>query len=209
MIEKEVRSIEILGKFFFEKRTNQFIAKTPQSIERIKRISMRWNVFQKHKFWTQFSQNLRFSIHSLKFSSIKYDLHKTLQKHWKGTKVLLALGEKTLAKRMEENNKKIWLKPWPRRIEREALKNFLKSKFGHVKIRFEKLFIRFSIDRKCFDGTNFNQAWIETDRGWPKFLIPILIDWKRISIDRNFGKNKFLKNEQTSLLKKLLNALKE
>ena len=130
-------------------------------------------------------------------------------------KVLLALGEKTLAKRMEENNKKIWLKPWPRRKEREGFENFLKSKFGHMKIRFEKLFIRFSIhrkldsiDRKCFDGTNFNQAWIETDRGWPKFLIPILIDRKRISIDRNFGKNKFLKNKQTSLLKKLLNALK-
>ena len=63
----------------FEKRTNQFIAETPQSIERIKCVSMRWNVFQKHKFWNRFSQNLRFSIHSLKFSSIKYDLHKTLQ----------------------------------------------------------------------------------------------------------------------------------
>ena len=135
-------------KKIFEKRTNQFIAKTPQSIERIKCMSMGWNVFQKHKFWNQFSQNLRFSIHSLKFSSIKYDMHKTLQKPWKGIKVLLALGEKTLAKRMEENNNKIWLKPWPRRIEREGFENFLKSKFGHVKIRFEKLFIRFSIDRK-------------------------------------------------------------
>ena len=46
-------------------------------ILRIKCMSMRWNVFQKQKFWTQFSQNLRFSIHSLKFLSIKYDLHKT------------------------------------------------------------------------------------------------------------------------------------
>ena len=203
-------------KQIFEKWTNQFIEETPQCIERIKCMSMRWNVFQKHKFWNQFSKNLRFSIHSLKFSSIKYDLHKTLQKPWKGIKVLLALGEKALAKRMEETNKKISLQPWPRRIEREALKNFLKSKFGHVKIRFEKLFIRFSIDRKldsidrkCFDGTNFNQAWIETDRGWPKFLIPILIDRKRISIDRNFGKSKFSKKEQTNLLQKLLKALKE
>ena len=104
---------------------------------------------------------------------------------------------------MEENNKKIWLKPWPRRKEREGFENFLKSKFGHMKIRFEKLFIRFlidrkldSIDRKCFDGTNFNQAWIEIEKGWPKFIIAILMDRKRISIDRNFGKNKFRKKNK-------------
>ena len=118
----------------------------------------------------------------------------------KGIKVLLALGEKNLAKRMEERGKKIWLKPWPSRIETESFENFLKSKFEHVKIRFEKLFIRFSIDqklglieRKCFDWTSINRASIETDRDWPKFLIAILIDQKIGSINRNSRKNKFLK----------------
>ena len=123
---------------------------------------------------------------------------------------------KPLQKEWRKTTKKIWLKPCPRRIERESFENFLKSKFGHVKIRFEKLFIRFSIDRKLdsidrkrSDGTNINQASIETNRGWPKFLIAILIDRKRSSIDRNFGKKNFLKKEQTSLLQKLLKALKE
>ena len=131
----------------------------------------------------------------------------------KGIKVLLALGEKNLAKRMEENDKKIWLKPWPSRIQRESFENFLKSKFEHVKIRFEKLFIRFSIDwklgsidRKCFNWTSITRASIEMDRGWPKFLIAISIDRKTGSIDRNSGKNKFLK-KQTSFVQKLLKAL--
>ena len=77
--KKKFDRSKFLKKQIVEKRTIQFIAETPQSIERIKCMSLRWNVFQKHKFWTQFSQNLSFSIHSLKFSSIKYDLHKSLQ----------------------------------------------------------------------------------------------------------------------------------
>ena len=71
-----------------------------------------------------------------------------------------------------------------------------------MKIKFEKLFIRFSIDRKlgsnnqkCFDWTSINWASIETDKGWPKFLIAISIDRKIGSIDWNFGKNWFLKNQ--------------
>ena len=120
-----------------------------------------------------------------------------------GYKGLIGLGRENPCKKNGGKQQKIWLKPWPRRKEREGFENFLKSKFGHMKIRFEKLFIRFSIDRKldsidqkCFDGTNINQASIETDRGWPKFLIAILIDRKRILIDPNFGKNNFRKKNK-------------
>ena len=54
----------------------------------------------------------------------------------KGIKVLPALEEKNLAKRMVENDKKIGLEPWPSRIEREKVENFWKSEFEHVKISF-------------------------------------------------------------------------
>ena len=68
--------------------------------------------------------------------------------------------------------------------------------FEHVRIKcFKKLSIWFlinqklgSIDRKCFDWSSINQALIETNKGWPKFLIAISIDRKIGSIDRNFGK---------------------
>ena len=63
-----------------------------------------------------------------------------------------------------------------------------------------------SIDRKCFDWSSLNRASIETDRGWPKFLITISIDWKIGLIDRNSRKNKFLKN-QSNFVQKLLKAL--
>ena len=45
----------------------------------------------------------------------------------KGIKVLPALGDKNLAKRMVENDKKMGLEPWPSRIEREKVENFLKK----------------------------------------------------------------------------------
>ena len=131
----------------------------------------------------------------------------------KGIKVLLALGEKTLQKEWRKMTKKFWLKPWPSRIERESFENFLKSKFEHMKIIFEKLFIRFlidrklgSIDRKCFNWTSINRASIKTDRGWPKFLIAISIYRKTGSIDRNSRKIFFLK-KQTSFMQKLLKVL--
>ena len=66
-------------KQIFEKKNKLVLCRNPSKhwILRIKCMSMRWNVFQKHKFLTKFSKNLRFLINSLKFSSIKYDLHKT------------------------------------------------------------------------------------------------------------------------------------
>ena len=54
----------------------------------------------------------------------------------KGIKVLLALGEENLAKRMEENNKKIDVKPCPIQRERKKFKKLLKSEFEQVKISF-------------------------------------------------------------------------
>ena len=84
------------------------------------------------------------------------------------------------------------------RIERERVcvfENFLKSKFEHVKIRFEKtLYTIFDWSKIRFDWSNINRASIETNKGWPKILIAILIDQKKGLIDRNSGKNKFLKN---------------
>ena len=125
-----------------------------------------------------------------------------------GYKGLTGLGREKPYKKNGGKRQKIWLKPWPSRIERERFENLLKSKFEHVKIRFEKLFIQFSIDqklgsidRKCFDWTSINWASIETDRGWPKFLIAISIDRKIGSIDRNYEKKKKnLKKKKTSFL---------
>ena len=117
-----------------------------------------------------------------------------------GYKALTGLRREKPYKRNWGSDKKFWLKPWPSRIRRESFENFLKSKFEHVKIRFEKLFIQFlidqklgSIDRKCFDWTSINRASIETDRGWPKFLITI-------SINRNSGKKNLKKKKKKPVL---------
>ena len=120
----------------------------------------------------------------------------------KGKRVLSALEEKNLAKELAENDKKnlIWaLTNW---IESEFLKTFWKVSWTCENQVFKKLSIRFSIDRKlgsinrkCFDWSSINRASIETNRGWPKILIAISIDWKTYSIDWNSGKNKFLKNK--------------
>ena len=82
-----------------------------------------------------------------------------------------------------------------------------------MRVRFLKNSIRFSIDRKlgsidrkCFDWSSINRASIETNRGWPKFLIAILIDRKIGLIDWNSGKNKILKY-QSNFVQKLLKAL--
>ena len=121
----------------------------------------------------------------------------------KGKSVLQALEEKNLAKRMEENDKKILIRALTDRIERKSVWNFFEKVFEHVRIKcFKKLSIWFLIDRKlgsidwkCFDWSSINQASIETDRGWPKFLIAISIDRKIGLIDRNSGKKKFLKKQ--------------
>ena len=52
--------------------------------------------------------------------------------------VLPALGEESLAKGSEENDKKIDVKPCPSRREREKFEKLLKSEFEHVKISFLK-----------------------------------------------------------------------
>ena len=97
--------------------------------------------------------------------------------------------------------------------ERKFWKLF-ERKFEHVKIKFEKLFIQFSIDRKlgsidrkCFDWTSINRASIKMDRGWPKFLIAISIDWKTGSIDRNSGNFFIFFLKQTSFVQKLVKSL--
>ena len=98
--------------------------------------------------------------------------------------------------------------------ERKSWKTFEIVSWNTWKSVFKKFFTRFSIDRKtdsigrkCFDWSNTNQASIETDRDSQTFLIAISIDRKIDSIDRNFGKNRFLKN-QSNFVQKLLKALK-
>ena len=57
----------------------------------------------------------------------------------KGIKVSPALGEENLAKRMEENNKKLMLSLFrvsEREREREKFEKLLKSEFEQVKINF-------------------------------------------------------------------------
>ena len=76
-----------------------------------------------------------------------------------GYKGLIGLGrEKPCKKNGGKRQKNLIEALTESYIERESFENFLKSKFEHEKIRFEKLFIRFSIDRKlgsfdrkCFD----------------------------------------------------------
>ena len=50
--------------------------------------------------------------------------------------VLPALGEESLAKGSEENDKKIDVKPCPSRREREKFEKLLKSEFEQVKLSF-------------------------------------------------------------------------
>ena len=122
----------------------------------------------------------------------------------KGIKVLPALGEKNLAKRMVENDKKNGLEPWPSRIERErkSWKTFEKVSLNTWKSVLKKFSTRFLIDRKtnsigrkCFDWSNTNRAPIETNKDSRTFLIAILIGRKTISIGQNSGKISFLKNK--------------
>ena len=122
----------------------------------------------------------------------------------KGKSVLQALEEKNLAKRMEENDKKILIRALTDRIERKSVWNFFEKVFEHVRIKcFKKLSIWFLIDRKlgsidwkCFDWSSINRESIKTDKGWPKFLIAISIDRKIGSINRNSRKKKFGKTKQ-------------
>ena len=122
----------------------------------------------------------------------------------KGKSVLQALEEKNLAKRMEENDKKILIRALTDRIERKSVWNFFEKVFEHVRIKcFKKLSIRLSIDqklgsinRKCFDWSSINRASIKTDKGWPKFLIAISICQKTLLIGRNSGKTEFWKSKQ-------------
>ena len=104
----------------------------------------------------------------------------------KGKSVLPALGEKNFAKRVEENDKKL---DWSldRVVWREKkLKTFWKNEFEHVKNSFLKtLYTIFDWSKIRFNRSSINRASIETNRGWSKFLIAILIDWKIGSIDRN------------------------
>ena len=109
---------------------------------------------------------------------------------------------KTLQKEWRKTTKKL-IRAWTESYgERKSWKLFGKMSLNTWRTVFSKLSIRFSIDqklcsidRKCFDWSSINRASIETNRGWPKILIAISIDWKTYSIDWNSTKNKFLKNK--------------
>ena len=101
-----------------------------------------------------------------------------LENKWKrkGNMVLPALGEKNLAKRSEENNKKLVGCLDRSNRERKSFEKFEKCLNTWKRKVFKKLSIRLSIDRKigsfdwkCFNWSNINWAPIKTDRGWPKF----------------------------------------
>ena len=111
---------------------------------------------------------------------------------------------KTLQKEWRKTTKKL-IRAWTESYgERKSWKLFGKMSLNTWRTVFSKLSIRFSIDwklgsmnRKCFDWSSINRALIETDRGWPIFLIATLIYWKIGSIERNFGKKQiFEKSKQ-------------
>ena len=113
----------------------------------------------------------------------------------KGINVLPALGEENLAKRTEENDKKLIVSlVWFGERERErekSLKNFWKVSLNKSNSVLKKKHdSRFSIDQ------NFRFEWSKQTEAHLKFLIAISIDWKTASIDRNSGKNTFLKTQQ-------------
>ena len=120
----------------------------------------------------------------------------------KGIKVLPALGEKNLAKRMEENDKKMdWSLDWVVWREKK-LKTFEKVSLNTWRTVFKKFSTRFSIDQKiysigqkCFDWSNTNWAPIETNRDSQTFLNTISIGQRTISISRNSRKNNILKSK--------------
>ena len=113
-----------------------------------------------------------------KFPKYAWQKCMKLENKWKrkGNMVLLALGEKNLAKRSEENNKKlVGCLDRSNRV-RKSFEKFEKCLNMWKRKVFKKLSIRLSIDRKislidrkCFDWSNINRALIKTDSGWPKF----------------------------------------
>ena len=61
---------------------------------------------------------------------------------------LPAWREENLAKRLEENDKKIEIEPWPSRMEREKLKNLFEKVFDST----ENLFLKnFSYDLRLIE----------------------------------------------------------
>ena len=120
----------------------------------------------------------------------------------KGKSVLQALEEKNLAKRMEENDKKILIRALTDRIERERVWKLFEKMFEHVRIKcFKKVYTIFDWSKNRFDRSKmlrliqYQSSIDRNNRGWLKILIAISIDRKTGSIDRNFGKNFFLKNK--------------
>ena len=92
----------------------------------------------------------------------------------KGKKVLPALEEKNLAKILEENDKKIYLDPWP--IE-EREKNLFEKVWKWLNTWktkvLKKLSIRFSINQKLGSidqkSLSIDPTMIKTHKAKPKF----------------------------------------
>ena len=101
---------------------------------------------------------------SLKFPEYAWEKCMKLENKWKrkGNMVLSALGEKNLAKRSEESDKKLVGCLDQSNRERKSFEKCLNTWKRKV---FKKLSIRLSIDRKCFKWSNINQAPIEINRG--------------------------------------------
>ena len=109
----------------------------------------------------------------------------------KGIKVLPALGEKNLAKRMEENDKKNLLEPWPHRKERKkSWKTFEKVSLNTWKSVFIKiLYTIFDRSKNKFDRSKMLQLihhQLSTDRNRQR-LTNIF--------NRNFDRSKFWKKQ--------------
>ena len=127
-----------------------------------------------------------------------------LENKWKrrGIKVLPALEDKNLAKDLKENDKNLL---WPldqSKRERIVFENIWKSD-EHMKLKvFKKLSMRISIDRKLglIDRKCLRLIQQRLSTNWNtqnqiKFLFAILIGRETSLIDRNSGKNNFLKNK--------------